>query len=323
MRTINKTLVLFTALTLSTAVTAQTPKQTQPGSFPRNAQHVNLDITVTDKDGQFVTGLKSSDFDVSVDKKPAHIISIGPADSPVSVGILLDSSGSVGGKSGKQITKNFDVLRDGLRRFIASSNPANDYFLMGFNVQPQLLADWTSDSASMLETFDDLQVAGNTAFFDACYLAVDKLRHARHARRALIVMSDGQDNLSHYNFNDLRESLRETSVPLYAIFFSNSLVFGSHLFVEGSTILERLSALSGGSFFSNSTGTPLKAKEANAFFETIALELRHQYAITLVADDTLSSKKWHKVEVKLKLPTGAPREMKGLSVRTREGFYAN
>lgn len=265
-------------------------------------------------------GLKSGDFEVTIDKKPAQIVSFNLVDSPVSIGILLDSSGSVGGRSTREANKTFVALREAIRHVLGSSNQANDYFLIGFNTKPQLLADWTSDPASIMDTFHDWQVHGGTALYDACYLAIDKLHNARHAKRAMILVSDGQDNLSHYTFHELRDLLRETNVLLYSISFETS-DGGSSLGMEGKGVLEELSFISGAKSFSEKDGAPLKLKDANAVFEIIANELRNQYTLSIVPNEPLASRKWHKIKVKVNPPRDTQPQVKGISVRTREGVY--
>ena len=321
-----KTIILLTILiahALTSIAAKESAQQSQSQVYPKNAERVLLNVTVTNKAGGFVVGLKPSDFEISIDKKPAHIISLSNADSPVSVGILFDSSGSMAGRSEKTATKNFAVLRQALRQFLELSNQSNDYFLLGFNIKPQLLVDWTSDRLTIVDKFNDLHLYGNTALYDACYLAVDKLQSGRHAKRALVLISDGQDNISQYSFNELRELLRETDVLLYSIHFPDDADLGSSFGIEGLGVLDELSSLSGGRAFFTKGVTPLRLKHANTVFENIATELRNQYTISIVPNDSIVNNKWHKIKVKVNMPPGAPRQMKDLAVRTREGFYAH
>jgi Ca-activated chloride channel family protein len=321
-----KTIVLLTILTAHslTAISAQQlAKQTQSQLSPKIAEPVVLHVTVTDKYGRFVKGLGPSDFEVAIDKKPAHIVSVSQADLPVSVGIVFDSSGSMAGGSEKAAANNFAIWRQALRHFLAASNKSNDYFLLGFNIKPQLLVDWTSDPITLADKFDYLKL-GNTALYDACYLAVDKVQHGRHAKKALILISDGEDNLSHYTFEELREFLRETDVLLYSIDFPSNLPFGrSSLGEEGVSTLYKLSSLSGGIVLSSPEGSTPGLNEATTVLETIALELRNQYTITIVPDDSITNKIWRKVKVRANPPPDADPRLKKLEARTREGFYAH
>jgi len=314
-------LILLTAHIRIPTVAGQTAGQSRTKLPPKTAEPVVLDITVTDRSGGFLMGLKSADFEVTIDKKPATVVSLNQTDSPVSVGFLLDSSGSASQQTTEQTAKAFLGLRDAIRHFLESSNQANDYFLMAFNTKPQLLADWTSDPAALVDKFSGFRVSGNTALYDACYVGVDKLNGGRHEKHALILVSDGMDNLSHYTFNELRDLLRETNVLLYSIHFQTVRVQGI-LGDEGGSILDQLSFISGGKTFSDVEGAPLTLKHANAVFEIIATELRNQYTLSIVPNEPLAPKKWHKIKVKVNLPRGGEPRVKGLSLRTREGFYA-
>lgn len=319
------TIVLLAILT-SHAVTTFASKQTslQPPSqlaTTKNPEPIVLNVTVTGKNGGFVTGLEPNAFEVSIDKKPAQIVSLSDADSPASVGILLDSSGSMTGGSQKKATKNFSVVRDALQHFLDSSNKSNDYFLMGFNEKTELLADWTSDTGTIIDKFNGFYIYGDTALYDACYVAVDKLQGGQHAKRALILISDGLDSFSRYSFNELRDSLRGTNVVLYSIYFPNGRLGGT-IGMPSSGVLEKLSSLSGGKFLSNEDGAPLKLKNVNAAFEIIATELRNQYTLCIIPNEPLASKKWHKIKVKVNLPPNVKNQVKGLEIRTREGVYA-
>lgn len=324
MDTSYKTIVLVTILIAHalTIVAQQSAQQSHSQVPPKNAEQVLLNVTVTDKAGGFVVGLKPEDFEISIDKKTAQVISLSNADSPVSVGIVFDSSGSMAGRSENKATKNFSVLRQALRQFLELSNHSNEYFLLGFNNKPQLLLDWTSEPLTIVDRFNDLHIYGSTALYDACYVAVNKVQNGRHAKRALVLISDGQDNISQYSFNELRELLRETDVLLYSMHFPIDPDLSS-LGMEGLGILDELSSISGGRAFFTKGGTPLKLKDANTAFETIATELRSQYTVSIVPGVPSASKKWRKIRVKVNLPAGAPSQMKGLAARTRQGFYAH
>jgi Ca-activated chloride channel family protein len=315
--------IILAACLLASTVAGQTSQPASVKPSLQNAEPFILNVTVTEKSGSYVMGLKSDDFEVTIDNKPAPIVSLSLVDSPVSIGILLDSSGSVGGRSRQEATKTFVALREAIRHLLGSSNQANKYFLIGFNTKPQLLTDWTSDLAAIMDTFHDLRVYGNTALYDACYAAIDKLHDAPHAKRAIILVSDGQDNLSHYSFKELRDLLRESNVLLYSINLdTTSEVFGgSSLEMEGKGVLEELSFISGAKSFSEKDGAPLKLKDANALFEIIANDLRNQYTLSIVPSEPLASKKWHKIKVKVNPPRDSQPQVKGISVRVREGVY--
>lgn len=319
-KTIGLLAVLITqALTITPS--RQAAQQSQSTLSPTHIEPVLINVTVTNKAGEFVADLKPDDFEISIDKKPASIASLSKADSPVSVGIVLDSSESIVGHSETAVRRQFAVLREAVGRFLKSGHQSNEYFLIGFNVKPELLVDWSSDQLAIPEKFDGLPVRRNTALYDACYVAVDKLRSGRHTKRALIIMSDGLDNQSKYTFSQVQELLKETDVLLYSIYLAAEM--GSAMAIEGRGILEELSSLSGGRLFRRKDGIPLKPKDVNSAFEIIATELRSQYTLSLIPNGSSPGKKWRKIKVKLVPAATAPRQMQDLVVRTRQGFYAH
>lgn len=190
-----------TSILFALALVVPPTNQSQPRLDARAGQTqdpVQLHVTVTDKKDAFVSGLQQDNFEVLIDNKPARIASFDSQDVPAAIGIVFDSSGSMRGTSLKKTRRDFLSLRESIKRFLELSNPSNEYFLMGFNEKPQLLVDWTSDHTRLTDNLNDLTVYGNSAFYDACYLAVDKLQTSQRAKRVLLLVSDGQDNMSRY-----------------------------------------------------------------------------------------------------------------------------
>ncbi|HEY0324032.1 MAG TPA: VWA domain-containing protein [Pyrinomonadaceae bacterium] len=271
-----------------------------------NTDLVNLTVTVTDQYGRYVSGLTQNAFKVFDDKEEQEITYFSDDDAPVSVGIVFDLSGSM---SGDKIMR----ARQALSRFIETSHNSDEYFLIGFNSRAQLLLDRTRDGDAVLNKLTFVQTKGQTALYDACYLGVEKVQRGAHPKRAIILISDGQDNDSRYTFGEVRKLLKESDVVLYGIGILGGSDPGSPLGMEGQSILDELSSVSGGkSFFPNS------AAEMDEIFERIALELRHQYSIGYKPRNFANDGKWHKLKVKVTPPRGLPR----LFVRSREGYYA-
>jgi len=301
----------------------QTVEQSQSTLSPTGIKPVLLNVTVTNKAGEFVPGLKAGDFEVTIDKKPATIESLSNADSPASVGIVIDLSPSMIGRSENVARKHFAVLREALGKFLKSGNQSNEYFLIGFTMKSDLLVDWTSDHSAMLEKIVGSPVSGTTALYDAIDVGVDKLRGGRHTKRSLIILSDGHDNHSKHSFRQTQELLKQTDLLLYSIYFPAEPEKRRAMAIEGLNILEDFSSISGGRLFYAKDGIPLKPKDVNSAFEVIATELRSQYTLSIVPSDSNTDKKWRKLKVKLMAAPAVPRQLKGLSVRTRQGFYAN
>jgi Ca-activated chloride channel family protein len=311
------------ALTLPALTTAQqkqgsaTPQPTPvPGRSSRlgqeseqvtiNTDLITLTVTVTDSYGRYVSGLDQSAFTVLDDKVPQEIAFFSDEDAPVSVGIIFDVSGSMGGDKIK-------TAREALSHFIETSHEMDEYFLIGFNTRAQLLLDRTRNGNAVIDKLTFVEPKHNTALYDACYLGVEKITRGTHPKRALLLISDGQDNESRYTFSDLRRLLKETDVVLYSIGIVGAHDANSTLGMQGQGILDELSSVSGGKAFFPSTDA-----EMNEIFERIALELRHQYSIGYKPANFVNDGQWHRIKVKVKPPRGLPQ----LFVRSKEGYFA-
>ncbi|HJR09255.1 MAG TPA: VWA domain-containing protein [Pyrinomonadaceae bacterium] len=271
-----------------------------------NSDLITLNVTLTDMYGRFVTGLTKEAFTVFDEKEEQEISFFSDDDAPVSLGVIFDVSGSMGKD---KIAK----AREALKHFIETSHDGDEYFLIGFNHRSQVLMDKTRDADALLTKLTFVQTKGQTALYDACYLGVEKVTRGAHPKRALLIISDGQDNSSRYTFSELRRILKETDVLIYAIGITDNGNPNGSLDVVGQTILDELAGVSGGRAF-----FPDTAAEMNEIFERIAIELRHQYSIGYKPKNFVNNGKWHKVKVKVQPPRGLPR----LFVRSKEGYYA-
>ncbi|MGB9180995.1 MAG: VWA domain-containing protein [Pyrinomonadaceae bacterium] len=287
----------------------QTTKQQEIGDngvVLVNTDLITLNVTVTDTYGRFVAGLDKKHFQVLDEKLPQDITFFSDDDAPVSVGVIFDVSGSM---SGDKIRR----AREALSHFIQTSHDSDEYFLIGFNSRAQLLLDKTRDGKAVLDKLTFVQPKSNTALYDACYLGVERVQRGSHPKRAILLISDGQDNDSRYTFTELRRLLKESDVVVYAIGILGGGDPGSSLGMQGQGILEELTAVSGGrAFFPNT------AVEMDDTFEKIALELRHQYSIGYKPNNFTNNGKWHRIKVKINPPRGLPH----LFVRSKEGYYA-
>jgi len=264
---------------------------------------VTFNITVTDPYGRYVTGLAKEHFEVYDDKVPQKIEFFNDDDAPTSVGILFDVSGSMKGR----LSRSFEALN----KFCDTSHQLDEYFLVTFNNNAKLAHDFTTDSRNVMGSLSLVDPKGQTALYDAAYIGVEKVRTGRHNRKALLLISDGQDNNSRYSLKELRQLLKESDVQLYAIGITN-VFSGRDLDIEGQVILEELTRLTGGrAFFPNNEA------ELTEVITRIGLELRHQYSVGYEPTNTKNDKRWHKIQVKVKTPKGMP----SLSIRTREGYF--
>ena len=289
------------------AVPTATPPPDDPSKpIAVRTDLVTLTLTVTDAYGRYVSGLTKNAFTILDNNKEQEITYFSDSDVPVSIGVLFDVSGSMGGDKIKK-------AKTALQRFINSSHPSDEYFLIAFNNRAELLLDRTRDADAVLQKLTLVQPARNTALYDAVYLGLERVTRGTHQKRALLIISDGQDNSSRYNFGEVRRLMKESDVVTYAIGILDGGDSGSTLGMQGQAFLDELSSVSGGKSF-----YPRGAAEMDEIFERIALELRHQYSIGYTPADFQPDGKWRKVRVKVKPPRGLPR----LSVRGREGYYA-
>ncbi len=276
------------------------------GPVITNTDLITFTVTVTDTYGRYVSGLAKNAFTVLDEKQPQDITFFSDDDAPVSVGVIFDVSGSMSGEKIKR-------AREALSKFIQTSHNSDEYFLIAFNSRAQLLLDKTRDGNAVLDKLMFVQTRSNTALYDACYLGVEKVQRGVHPKRALLLISDGQDNNSRYTFNELRRLLKESDVTLYGIGILSGSDAGSGLGMEGQGILDELASVSGGKAF-----FPRSNAEMDDIFEQIALELRHQYSIGYKPANFTNDGRWHKIKVKVTPPRGLPK----LFVRSKDGYYA-
>ena len=267
-----------------------------------NTDLITLTVSVTDKTGQYVSGLDKSAFAVFDDQVLQDIRFFSDEDVPVSVSVVFDVSGSM---SGNKILQ----AREALSRFIQTSHERDEYFLLSFDAHVYDLLDKTRDAASVLAKFTYVQPHGNTALYDAVYLGLDKLARGAYPKRVILLISDGEDNRSRYTFKELRRALQESGTLVYSI--GIGVRYLRH--ATGEETLKELASISGGKAF-----FPTSADKMHEVFERIALELRHQYSIGYRPKIFVPDGRWHRLKVKLTPPPGLPR----LVVRSRKGYYA-
>jgi Ca-activated chloride channel homolog len=305
---------LFSVAFLASAALAQQPQGSPPPTEGNNSDDpikiktdlVTLTLTVTDVYGRYVSGLPKTAFSVVDNSEDQEITFFSDSDAPISVGILFDVSGSM---SGEKIAK----ARRALERFINTSHPSDEYFLIAFNSRAQLLMDKTRDGEAVLQKLTLVQPRQNTALYDACYLGIERVTRGTHRKKAMLIISDGQDNSSRYNFGEVRRLMKESDVVTYAVGIMDHGDAGSALGMQGQAFLDELTSVTGGKSFYPTTDV-----EMDEIFERIALELRYQYSIGYTPTNFQPDGKWRKVKVKVKPPRGLPR----LTVRSREGYYA-
>jgi Ca-activated chloride channel homolog len=298
--------VIYLLVSPGSHLPAQVPVETPEGVVRVQTDLVSLTLTVTDQYGRYVSGLSKKAFTILDNGKEQDITFFSDSDAPVSIGIVFDVSGSM---NTEKITK----ARKALERFIRTSHPSDEYFLIAFNSRAQLLMDRTRDGEALLRKLTLVQPKNNTALYDAVYLGTERVTRGTHQKKALLVISDGQDNSSRFNFGEVRRFIRESDVVIYSVGIIDRGDSSSSLGLQGQSFLDELSSVTGGKSFYPQTNV-----EMDEIFERIALELRHQYSVGYIPNNFQLDGKWRKVRVRVKPPRGMPR----LTVRGREGYYA-
>jgi Ca-activated chloride channel homolog len=264
---------------------------------------VTVNVTVMDPYGRFVTGLDKSNFEVFDDKIKQEIAFFNDDDLAITLGIIYDVSGSMGGRINRSL--------HALRRFVETSNVDDEFFLVGFNQKAQLIRDFTTNGEAIVNSLTLVSPDGNTALYDATYLGIQKAQQGRHTKRALLLVSDGQDNHSRYTYREVRDLVKEADVQVYAIGIVD-LWKDNDWGPYGLSVLEELTRVTGGKAF-----FPTSEEELADVCTQIALELRHQYSVGYYPTTDIRDGRYHKIKVKVDPPPGLPR----LSVRAKEGYF--
>jgi VWFA-related protein len=265
---------------------------------------VNLLFTVTDRKGRFVTDLGKSDFEVTENRRSQNILEFAAeTDLPLRMAILVDTSNS--------IRDRFRFIQEAAIEFINSVlRPRQDKaMLVSFDTSAELVSDLSEDTDKLAGSIRELRPGGGTSLYDAVYFACrDKLGHEqpRHKfRRAMIILSDGEDNQSRVTRDQALEMAQKNDVVVYTI--STNI---TRIETDGDKVLKYLAAETGGlAFF------PFKVEDLGQSFENIANELRHQYNIFYRPEPLKADGLYHLVDVRVK-------GRKDLVVRARKGYYA-
>lgn len=265
---------------------------------------VMVPATVTDGLDRLVTGLEKENFFVYEDGVLQTVRSFSTEDAPVSIGIILDLSGSM--------TNKVVRARESIIEFLRTSNPQDEFFIIGFNDRPELIEDFTSSVDDIEARLQTVRAGRRTALLDAIYYGVNKMKQARYERKAILIVSDGGDNRSRYTENEVRNLVRESDTELFSIGIFDAYAATTEE-RNGPLLLHDLSEETGGQLFrvdDVSDMTDIATK--------ISAELRNQYVVGYKPSDAKRDGKWRKVKVKLVPPPGLPP----LTVHARSGYYA-
>jgi VWFA-related protein len=297
------------SLTLAAQQKSAPPKSAPPptvdaGVIRLDVTNVNLLFTVSDKKGRFVSDLTREDFEILENKKP-QVISQFTAETnlPLRLAILMDTSSS--------IRDRFRFIQTAASDFVNTTvrQGQDKATIFSFDSNAELVADMTDDTADLGVKIRGMRPGGGTAMYDAIYAACrDKLmpeQPREKFRRAVIILSDGEDNQSRWTREQALEMAHRADAVIYTI--STNI---THTDTSGDRILKHFAEETGGiAFF------PFKAEDLSQSFENIGNELRHQYNVFYVPNPLRADGLYHTVDIKVK-------EHKDAVVRARHGYYA-
>ncbi|MBZ5704840.1 MAG: VWA domain-containing protein [Acidobacteriia bacterium] len=270
----------------------------------KNVDLVLVPVTITDALNRLVLGLQKDNFQVLEGKKPQAIEHFSSEDAPVSVGILLDTSGSMANK--------MDRAREAVTKFCNDANPQDEFFMITFSDEPRLVEDFTPRTEELESKLMGAQVDGQTSLLDAIYMGITWMRDARYSRKALLIISDGGDNHSRYTEAEVKSSIKEADVVIYAVGIYDRY-FPTEEERLGPELLSDIAELTGGQAFTLDNPNDLPAVVSR-----VGVALRNQYVLAYHPENSQHDGKWHKIKIKLKLPT----RLAFLHVHAKAGYYA-
>jgi VWFA-related protein len=285
------------------AITPRVASHRKPGPDPAIRVDIKLTlipVTVTDALGAPYSGLPQSAFRLLEDGVEQQLKSFASEDGPVSLGVVFDASRSMSGK--------LDQSRAAVSQFFRTATAGDEFFLIEFNDTPHILCDFTTDTEEIEKKLVDIKPKNWTALFDSVYMAIQQMRHAKNARKALLILSDGGDNNSRYTESEMKNLVREADVSIYSIG-----LLGGGFVKRHAQLLRQLSEETGGHFYQVDKMADLPDAVAQ-----VSAALRQQYLLGYSSTNQENDGMYRKIEVRLK------PEINPLRLRTswRTGYYA-
>ncbi|MCC6294934.1 MAG: VWA domain-containing protein [Bryobacterales bacterium] len=287
------------------------PQPQQPVQELDEAERIRLDVTrvnvlfaVTDKRGRFVTDLDKDQFEIFEGKHKQEILEfVRESDLPLRLAILVDTSNSIRDRFRFQQEAAVEFLKSVMR-------PAQDKaVVVGFDTSPEMVSDLSNDIDALEKSIRDMRPGGGTALYDAIFFACrDKLGQdqPRHKyRRAMVILSDGEDTQSRYSRDQALEMAHKADVIVYGI--STNI---TRIQTDGDKVLKYLASETGGMTF-----FPFKVEDLAQSFENIANEMRHQYSVLYRPEPLRADGQYHEVNIRVK-------NRRDYTVRARKGYYA-
>jgi VWFA-related protein len=292
-------------LAAATAAIVWAQQKEGPAVFTSDTRLVVCHTTVVDKTGHLVTTLTKDQFTVLEDGKPQEIKVFRREDIPVSLGLIIDNSGSMRDKRAKVEAADLALIKD--------SNPDDEVFVVNFNDEAFLdlphNKDFTNDIKELEEALTRVDSRGGTAMRDAIRMSIDHLKEKAHKdKKALVVVTDGNDNSSVISLENLVRASQQSEVLIYGVG-----LLGDEERREAQRAqraLRSLAEATGGEVF-----FPKDVAEVDKIAHQVARDIRNQYTIEYTPSNTAMDGQFRKIEIKVNAPGN-------LKVRSRSGYYA-
>jgi Ca-activated chloride channel homolog len=278
----------------------QVQKKPSPPLFKVEVETVFVSVSVTDPYGRYVTGLEKENFKVYEDQVEQEILHFSQKAAPISVGLIFDVSRSMGDNYNIRKAKNAII------GFLKDGNDEDEYFLVTFNQRSTLVQTFTRSRDTVQNEVAVQKPGGSTALYDAVYMGLDYVKRGTNEKKAIILITDGEDNSSRYSPSEVREFAKELNVLVYGIGLEG-------LLGNGGSVIQNIISITGGRVF-----RPANFNELDYYIGLIHAELRSQYVLGYSPTGRIHDGKWRRIRVKLEAPPGMPK----LAIQAREGYYA-
>jgi Ca-activated chloride channel homolog len=294
-----------------TAIPPPPPPVTQgpSHSIKQNVDMVVLHATVTDTKGNFVPGLTKNEFKIFEDKVPQTISVFQTADIPVTMGLVVDNSGSMR-------EKRAQVAAAALT-FVKTSNPRDEVFVVNFNDEYYLdtPGEFTNNMADLQDALSRIDSRGSTALYDAVIGSLDHLKKGHRDKRVLLIITDGDDDASRETFPQTIKIAEESDAAIYAIgvFSDDDRKHDKSMVRRSERVLKELTEATGGSAY-----FPADLSEVTPICERVAHDIRNQYTLGYYPTNSVKDGTFRRVQVDVLGPHGLGK----LNIRTRTGYYA-
>jgi Ca-activated chloride channel homolog len=313
----NRSLLIAAVCVFSVALAAQDkPPQPQKGQNDKDFSlkvetfEVNLPVSVLDKDGRPIDGLKQENFQVFEDKVQQTIKTFRHEDIPLSLGLVIDNSGSMRNKR--------ERVNSAALAFVRESNPDDETFIVNFDDSAYLEQDFTGSIGDLVDALDNIDARGETALYDAIYLSADHVKSGKKDKKAILLITDGEDNVSKYKFEKVVDTLRQSKVTLYAIGLLEEDDQRGGLFhpapsKKAKADLVKFAEITGGQAF-----FPKNLDEVEDITKRIAHDIRNHYTITYTPTNANLDGSYREITVKVAPPKNAGK----ITWHAKPGYYA-